>query len=108
MRPGRAHHRRRDGDRECHGAELAATGANVVICGRREEPLVATAKEIEAAGGQCLALPADVREPEQVERVVNAALDRFGAINLLVNNAGANSKPQRRKSRTTGGEPSSA
>ena len=68
--------------------ELAATGANVVICGRREEPLVATAKEIKAAGGQCLALPADVREPEQVERVVNAALDRFGAINLLVNNAG--------------------
>jgi citronellol/citronellal dehydrogenase len=68
--------------------ELAATGADVVICGRREEPLVATAKKIEAAGGQCLAMPADVREPEQVERVVNAALDRFGAINLLVNNAG--------------------
>jgi citronellol/citronellal dehydrogenase len=69
-------------------SELASTGADVVICGRREEPLRATAGEIERAGGSCLAVPADVRDPDQVERVVDAALHRFGAIEVLVNNAG--------------------
>lgn len=68
--------------------ELASTGADVVICGRREEPLRATASEIEQSGGSCLALQADVRDPEQIERVVDQALDRFGAIGVLVNNAG--------------------
>jgi NAD(P)-dependent dehydrogenase (short-subunit alcohol dehydrogenase family) len=68
--------------------ELAATGADVVICGRREQPLAATMAEIGQSGGSCLALPADVREPEQVERVVDAALERFGAVDVLVNNAG--------------------
>jgi len=68
--------------------ELSATGARVVICGRREAPLLATAAEIEGAGGSCLALPADVREAEQVEAVVSAALERYGAIDVLVNNAG--------------------
>jgi citronellol/citronellal dehydrogenase len=68
--------------------EFAATGAAVVICGRREQPLAATTGEIERAGGTCLASPADIREPEQVERMLDAALDRFGAIDVLVNNAG--------------------
>jgi citronellol/citronellal dehydrogenase len=68
--------------------EFAATGARVVICGRREEPLAATAREIEALGGSCLAMSADIREPDQVERVVEAALDRFGTVDVLVNNAG--------------------
>ncbi|MBV8943666.1 MAG: SDR family oxidoreductase [Solirubrobacterales bacterium] len=68
--------------------ELACTGADVVICGRREEPLRATATEIERSGGRCLAVPADVRESEQVERIVDAAVQRFGGIEVLVNNAG--------------------
>jgi citronellol/citronellal dehydrogenase len=68
--------------------ELASTGAHVVICGRREEPLRTTAQEIERAGGSCLAVPTDLREPEQVDRLVDAALERFGAIEVLVNNAG--------------------
>ncbi len=68
--------------------ELASSGADVVICGRREEPLVMTAVEVEEAGGSCLAVPADVREPQQVARVVDRALERFGAIDVLVNNAG--------------------
>jgi citronellol/citronellal dehydrogenase len=67
---------------------LAATGAAVVVCGRREELLRETASEIERSGGSCLAAPADVRDPEQVDRVVDAALERFGAIEVLVNNAG--------------------
>lgn len=68
--------------------ELARTGAAVVICGRREEPLAATAAEIEASGAACLALSVDIREPEQVDRLAGAALERFGSIDVLVNNAG--------------------
>jgi citronellol/citronellal dehydrogenase len=68
--------------------ELAASGARVAVCGRREEPLASVREEIEAAGGDCLAVAADLREPEDVERVVGAALDRFGTLDVLVNNAG--------------------
>jgi citronellol/citronellal dehydrogenase len=68
--------------------ELAGTGAAIVICGRREEPLHEVASEIEDAGGACLSIPTDVREPDQVERLVDAALDRFGQVDILINNAG--------------------
>jgi NAD(P)-dependent dehydrogenase (short-subunit alcohol dehydrogenase family) len=68
--------------------ELAATGSRVIVCGRRPEPLRETAERIETAGGECLAIPADIREPEQVQRLVDAGLERFGAIDVLVNNAG--------------------
>jgi citronellol/citronellal dehydrogenase len=68
--------------------ELARTGARVAICGRRPEPLEATRAAIAEAGGQCLAVPTDVREPEQVDALLGAALERFGAIDVLVNNAG--------------------
>jgi citronellol/citronellal dehydrogenase len=68
--------------------QLAASGASVVICGRRPEPLERTRAEIEAAGGACLAVAADVRQAAEVERVVDAALERFGAVDVLVNNAG--------------------
>lgn len=67
---------------------FARSGAAVVICGRRVEPLVATQAEVEDAGGSCLAVPADVREPADVERVVAAALERYAAIDVVVNNAG--------------------
>jgi citronellol/citronellal dehydrogenase len=68
--------------------ELAATGARVVICGRRQAPLDATAERIRAAGGECLALAADIREPDDVDRVLDAALERFARIDVVVNNAG--------------------
>ena len=65
--------------------ELARTGAKVVVCGRRPEPL----QEVQAQlGDDCLAVPADVREPEQVAALVDRALERFGRIDILVNNAG--------------------
>jgi citronellol/citronellal dehydrogenase len=68
--------------------ELAGTGATVVVCGRRTEPLDETAAAVEADGGSALAVAADLREEEEVERVVDAALERFGTIDVLVNNAG--------------------
>src|ERR1700759_2630189 len=68
--------------------ELAATGASLVICGRREEPLHETAAAIARAGGDCLAVPADIREPEDVVRVLDGAVERFGHVDVLVNNAG--------------------
>jgi citronellol/citronellal dehydrogenase len=68
--------------------ELARTGARVVVCGRRPEPLDEAAAAITADGGECLAVAADLREEDEVERVVAAALERFGTIDVLVNNAG--------------------
>ena len=68
--------------------ELAATGAASVICGRREQPLRETAERIRTAGGECLPLMADIREPGDVARVLDAAIERFGRIDVLVNNAG--------------------
>ena len=68
--------------------ELAATGARVVICGRRAEPLNACAEEMQQRGAECLAIVADICDREQVEHLVDAAVDRFGAIDVLVNNAG--------------------
>ena len=65
--------------------ELARTGARVAICGRRAEPLEAVRAEL---GDDCLAIPADVREPEQVAALIDQALERFGHIDVLVNNAG--------------------
>jgi 3-oxoacyl-[acyl-carrier protein] reductase len=67
---------------------FAAEGARVAICARREEPLRAVEAEIRNAGGQCVALPADVRRAEAVEGFVSAAHQRFGQIDILVNNAG--------------------
>jgi citronellol/citronellal dehydrogenase len=68
--------------------EFARTGASLVLAGRRPEPLEETRVELEAAGAEVLAVPADVREPAQVEALVEAALERFGRIDVLVNNAG--------------------
>jgi citronellol/citronellal dehydrogenase len=68
--------------------ELAATGARVVVCGRRLEPLEETVRLVEARDSVCLAVAADLREEDEVERVVTTALERFGTLDVLVNNAG--------------------
>ena len=68
--------------------ELARSGAAVAICGRRPEALEQTRTMIERDGGRCLAVAGDVREPADVTRIVDAALERLGAIDVLVNNAG--------------------
>ncbi|HXF36867.1 MAG TPA: SDR family oxidoreductase, partial [Actinomycetota bacterium] len=68
--------------------ELSRTGAVVAICGRRPEPLESVRAELAAAGADVLALPTDVREPAEVDRLLDAVLERFGRIDVLVNNAG--------------------
>jgi NAD(P)-dependent dehydrogenase (short-subunit alcohol dehydrogenase family) len=65
--------------------ELVRTGARVAICGRRPEPLQAVRSEL---GEDCLAVQADVREPAEVETLLERTLERFGRIDALVNNAG--------------------
>src|SRR5215217_3871540 len=66
--------------------ELAALGAHVVVCGRREEPLQETADQ--ADGGRVTSRRCDIREEAEVEALVDAVLERHGRIDLLVNNAG--------------------
>jgi citronellol/citronellal dehydrogenase len=68
--------------------ELARTGAGVAICGRRAEPLEETRAAIEGVGGSCLAVATDVREPEKVSAFADAVLERFGRVDVVVNNAG--------------------
>jgi NAD(P)-dependent dehydrogenase (short-subunit alcohol dehydrogenase family) len=66
--------------------ELAELGARVVVCGRRREPLDQTAAA--AAEDRVEAVECDIREEEQVEALVDGVLERYGRVDLLVNNAG--------------------
>ena len=68
--------------------ELARTGASVAICGRRPEPIDAAREALEAAGADVLAMTCDVREPELVSAFLDAVDERFGRVDVLVNNAG--------------------
>ena len=69
--------------------ELAAEGANLVICARGAEALEGAARRIaEDTGAKALAVAADVSVAEDISRVVQTALDAFGGIEILVNNAG--------------------
>lgn len=73
------------------GHYLLQLGANLVIGGRRKEVIEATAAELaNETGGQVLGTPCDVRQPEQVEAMLAAAIKRFGRVNGLVNNAAGN------------------
>lgn len=67
---------------------LGEAGVRVVVCGRRPAPLEQTVAAIEAGSGEALAVPADVARAEDVSRVVDAAGQRFGPVDILINNAG--------------------
>ncbi|MGZ4185366.1 MAG: SDR family NAD(P)-dependent oxidoreductase [Solirubrobacteraceae bacterium] len=66
-------------------AELARCGASVLIAGRREEVLQAAVEEI---GQRCSYVVGDVRDGDQAQAIVRAALARHGRLDLLLNNAG--------------------
>jgi short-subunit dehydrogenase len=68
--------------------EAAKAGARVVVCARDGEALETLAKEINDAGGQAVAVEADVSKCEDLERVAKTALGNFGGFDTWVNNAG--------------------
>ena len=67
---------------------LSDAGANVVVIARRKERLEALAEDLEAAGRQALPVACDVTREDEVERLVQTVLGRFGRLDILVNNAG--------------------
>jgi len=67
---------------------FAAEGARLVLAGRRPGPLEAAVAEIVGKGGEATAVPTDVTDERQVERLVARALQQFGQVDVLVNNAG--------------------
>lgn len=70
-------------------AALAAEGAKIAICARHEPTLRATADEIAAATGtEVLAVPTDLALPQDIEHLVRETVNQFGAIHILVTNAG--------------------
>ncbi|KAL6096377.1 hsdl2 [Pungitius sinensis] len=76
--------------------KAARDGANVVIAAKTAEPhpklpgtIYTAAQEVEAAGGKALACVVDIRDEQQVGDAVQKAVDRFGGIDILVNNASA-------------------
>ncbi|MEZ5078818.1 MAG: SDR family oxidoreductase [Solirubrobacterales bacterium] len=67
---------------------FAAEGAHVLLTGRDAERLQTAVAEIDADGGEVAAVPGDVSDPEAAERTVAFALERWGRVDVLVNNAG--------------------
>src|SRR5215469_10697612 len=68
--------------------ELARRGSLVVLAARRARELEEQARSIAAEGGQAIAIPTDISDGSQVERLVAGALEAFGKVDVLVNNAG--------------------
>ncbi len=69
---------------------LAEAGARVALVSRKMEHLEPAAKKIRAAGGEALAVSADVRNMEEVERAMAATLTKFGQLDIVVNGAAGN------------------
>ncbi|HVN11511.1 MAG TPA: SDR family oxidoreductase [Kineosporiaceae bacterium] len=67
---------------------LAQAGADVVLGARREDQLIETGRLVEAEGRRALAVRTDVTDPGQCTALVSAAIDEFGRVDVLVNNAG--------------------
>jgi 3-oxoacyl-[acyl-carrier protein] reductase len=68
---------------------LGREGASVVVCARREEVLRKAAQDVaEATGAEIVPVVADVTNPQDVQTLVDTAVNRFGRLDILVNNAG--------------------
>src|SRR5204863_8743247 len=78
------------------GLRLAKEGANIVIASKsvEENPklggtIFSAAAEMEAAGGKALAVQCDIRFEEQIQNVIDKTVEKFGGIDILINNASA-------------------
>tara|TARA_R110001606_G_scaffold128584_1_gene263177 strand:+ start:341 stop:1204 length:864 start_codon:yes stop_codon:yes gene_type:complete len=69
-------------------ALFARLGARLAICGRNPEKLESAAEFLRSFGGEVMAREMTIRDPEQVAAFVDAVHERFGGLNVLVNNAG--------------------
>jgi NAD(P)-dependent dehydrogenase (short-subunit alcohol dehydrogenase family) len=69
---------------------FAELGADLVITSRRQNVIDETAEELRQQGGQVLAVPCDVRDPDQVQHMVDETVKTFGKIDILLNNAAGN------------------
>ncbi len=67
---------------------FAQEGAKVVICGRRDGENKKVLEEVEAAGGEGITVQSDVSKMEDCRKIVDATIDKYGRIDVLVNNAG--------------------
>lgn len=67
---------------------FAREGAQVVICGRREEPLKEIVDEIDRGGGEAIYCVADISSQEQIQEMIETITMKFGSVDILVNNAG--------------------
>jgi len=70
--------------------EYARLGARLVLASRSADHLEPAARKLNALGVEAIAVPTDVRVPEQVDRLVSETVQRFGSIDILVNNAAGN------------------
>ncbi|QDG51099.1 SDR family NAD(P)-dependent oxidoreductase [Persicimonas caeni] len=75
---------------------LAKRGCNIVVTGKTDEPrddvpgtIYTTAEEVEEAGAEALPLKLDVRYDDQIEDAINQTVDKWGRLDILINNAGA-------------------
>jgi len=82
---------------------FAKEGAKLSICGRTLETLESAAKEIKATGAEVFAKQTDVTNGEQAKAFVTATLDKYGRIDVLVNNVGGSKKTPTPKSQMKNG-----
>lgn len=68
--------------------QFGRLGAKLVLCGRKEDRLQRTAEGLRALGVDCLVQAMTIRDPEQVNALMDAAWARFGRLDVLINNAG--------------------
>src|SRR5438046_1867580 len=73
---------------EATAKALAELGASVAVVARRQDRLDALVTEIEAAGGTALAVVADIADRASAETAVQTVVERFGRLDILINNAG--------------------
>ncbi|WP_313570206.1 SDR family oxidoreductase [Pantoea piersonii] len=73
---------------ECTARHLSALGAILVLGARRTERLQTLVTELEKQGGKAIAVATDVTRKEQVEALIKTAVEKFGRVDVLLNNAG--------------------